>query len=114
MQIYAHVTGRPMKVSRSGQTCALGAAIFGSVVGGAHKTVAGAQAAMTGVKERVYTPNAASVAVYEVLYRVYKTLHDAFGGKGGRVDVSGVMKELIKIRQGVRNARVASPSPGVK
>jgi L-ribulokinase len=31
MQIYADVTGRPMKVSRSAQTCALGAAIAGAV-----------------------------------------------------------------------------------
>jgi ribulose kinase len=34
MQIYADVTGHPMQVSRSAQTCALGAAIFGAVVGG--------------------------------------------------------------------------------
>ena len=36
MQIYADVTGRPMKISRSAQTCALGAAIAGAVVGGRH------------------------------------------------------------------------------
>ncbi len=40
MQIYADVTGRPMKVSRSAQTCALGAAIAGAVVAGAHKDFA--------------------------------------------------------------------------
>src|ERR1039458_2147062 len=34
MQIYADVTGRPIKISRSGQTCALGAAIAGAVVAG--------------------------------------------------------------------------------
>ena len=52
MQIYADVTGRPMKVSRSAQTCALGAAIAGAVVAGAHKNYAAAQKAMTGLKPR--------------------------------------------------------------
>ena len=40
MQIYADVTGRPMKVSRSAQTCALGSAIAAAVVAGAHKNFA--------------------------------------------------------------------------
>ncbi|MDB6021348.1 MAG: araB, partial [Pedosphaera sp.] len=52
MQIYADVTGRPMKLSRSGQTCALGAAIAGAVVAGkkagGYDSFAPAQAAMTG------------------------------------------------------------------
>src|SRR5438477_1402036 len=47
MQIYADVTGRPMKISRSGQTCALGAAISGAVVAGAYPDFKRAQAAMT-------------------------------------------------------------------
>ncbi|NQU21787.1 MAG: ribulokinase, partial [Candidatus Nealsonbacteria bacterium] len=50
MQIYADVCNRPMKISRSAQTCALGAAIFGAVVGGAYKRTEQAQKKMTGVK----------------------------------------------------------------
>ncbi|MBI3736547.1 ribulokinase, partial [Candidatus Sumerlaeota bacterium] len=34
MQIYADITGRPMKLSRSAQTCALGSALCGAVVAG--------------------------------------------------------------------------------
>ena len=58
MQIYADVTGRPMKVSRSAQTCALGSAIAGAVVAGAHQDFAPAQKAMTGLKPQVFKPNA--------------------------------------------------------
>jgi L-ribulokinase len=43
MQIYADICNRPMKISRSAQTCALGAAIFGAVAGGAYKTLGQAQ-----------------------------------------------------------------------
>jgi L-ribulokinase len=109
MQIYADVTGRPMKVSRSAQTCALGAAIFGSVVGKAHASVAEAQAAMTAVKPAVYHPDPAAVAVYRRLGRVYRALHDAFGVRGGG-DLSWVMKELIAVRQEARRSRAGGGS----
>ena len=57
MQIYADVTGRPMKISRSAQTCALGAAMAGAVVGGAHPNFASARKAMSAIKPRVFQPN---------------------------------------------------------
>jgi L-ribulokinase len=100
MQIYADVTGRPMKVSRSAQTCALGAAIAGAVVAGAHRNFADAQRAMTGVKHKVFTPNPAAHTVYRRLYRIYRQLHDTFGLGEQR----NVMKQLIEIRQQARNS----------
>lgn len=102
MQIYADVCNRPMMVSRSGQTCALGAAIFGSVVGGAHPDALTAQRAMVGVKDTVYTPKPERVSVYAELFSLYEQLHDAFGLPGQQSDLSHVMKRLISIRTRVR------------
>jgi L-ribulokinase len=101
MQIYADVCNRPMKISRSAQTCALGAAVFGAVAGGGYKAVEAAQRKMTGVKELVYKPAKAAAAVYAELYRVYRALHDAFG-TSAKVPLNGVMKDLIAIRDRAR------------
>ncbi len=101
MQIYADVCDRPMKISRSAQTCALGAAIFGAVAGGGYKTVEAAQRKMTGVKDVVYKPAKAAAAIYAELYRIYRTLHDAFGTTA-KLPLHGVMKDLITIRDRAR------------
>ena len=102
MQIYADVTGRPMKLSRSAQTCALGSAIAAAVVAGAHKNYAAAQKKMTGLKPVVYKPNPKAHAIYRQLYALYKELHDAFGTKDWNGNLYGVMKQLIDIRNRVR------------
>ncbi|TWU63277.1 ribulokinase [Crateriforma conspicua] len=102
MQIYADVCGRPMKISRSAQTCALGAAIFGAVAGGGYSSVAAAQRKMTGTKDTVYRPRKKAKAVYAELYKLYHQLHDAFGVQGSGVAVDHVMKDLIAIRNRVR------------
>jgi L-ribulokinase len=102
MQIYADVTGRPMKVSRSAQTCALGSAIAAAVVAGAHKDYSVAQRRMTGLKPKVFKPNARAHAIYRELYSLYKQLHDAFGTAAGGGNLQGVMKRLIAIRSRVR------------
>jgi L-ribulokinase len=102
MQIYADVTGRPMKISRSAQTCALGAAIAGAVVAGAHPDYASAQKAMTGLKPRVFKPNPKSHAAYTQLYALYRTLHDAFGTTQWQGNLHDVMKKLLTIRSQAR------------
>jgi L-ribulokinase len=102
MQIYADVTGRPMKISRSAQTCALGSAIAAAVVAGAHRNYAAAQKAMTGLKPRVFKPNPKAHAVYKELYALYKQLHDAFGTTEWNGNLHGVMKKLIETRSQAR------------
>ena len=102
MQIYADACNRPMKISRSAQTCALGAAIFGAVVGGAYRTVGAAQRKMTGVKSEVYRPRKAAARVYDELYGLYRQLHDSFGTSHHAESLGHVMKSLIAIRERTR------------
>jgi L-ribulokinase len=105
LQIYADVCNRPMLVSRSAQTCALGAAVFGALVGGAHPGAAEAQRAMTGVKAGGHRPDPAAAAVYRRLYDVYTRLHDAFGTRAGTGSLHTLMKDLIAIRRQARGVR---------
>ena len=106
MQIYADVTGRPMKVSRSAQTCALGAAMAGAVVAGSraggHPGYAAAIKAMSGLKKKVYTPDRKAHAVYRELYELYSLLHDAFGTTAWKGNLYDVMKRLIDLRNKAR------------
>ena len=102
MQIYADVIGRPMKISRSDQTCALGAAIFGAMAAGTVESgfdsVADAQRALCRLREIVYQPNPANHARYTRLYGLYRQLHDAFGTDQWSGRLSHVMKELLNLR----------------
>ncbi len=108
MQIYADVTNRPMKVSRSEQTPALGAAIFAAVSAG--KNVSGfenidqAKAAMTGI-DKTYKPVEENHEVYKKLYAIYKQLHDGFGTKGWSGSMFNVMKDLLEIRDNIREGK---------
>jgi L-ribulokinase len=81
MQIYADITERPMKISRSDQTPALGAAIFDAVVAGekvgGFKSVNDAVKIMTGAST-TFQPIQENNEAYKKLYSLYKQLHDGF------------------------------------
>ena len=106
MQIYADVTGRPIKISRSAQTCALGAAIAGAVVAGkkagGYANFDDAQKTMTGLKSRVFQPNPKAHDVYKEMYSLYRKLHDAFGIQQPNGNLYDVMKRLLEIRNRAR------------
>ena len=72
------------------------------MVGGAYPSVAAAQRKMTGAKSTVYRPRKAAAAVYAELYPLYRQLHDGFGLAGYRGELAGVMKQLIALRNRVR------------
>lgn len=104
MQIYADITGRPMKISRSEQTPALGAAVFAAVAAGAkaggHGSVGAAQKAMVGTGGE-YQPIRENRRIYQKLYALYRQLHDAFGTQQGSGRLFHIMKELLEIRDEV-------------
>jgi len=99
MQIYADVTGREMKISRSAQTCALGSAVAAAVVGGAYRDFGQAQAAMCGIKDTTFKPSAAHHRVYRKLYKLYRRLHDGFGLQGKVLGMGNIMKDLLAIKE---------------
>ena len=107
MQIYADITGRPMKVSNSDQTPALGAAIYGAVAAGeaegGFSSVQEAQQRMTGTG-KVFEPQEEEHAVYQEIYRLYRQLHDAFGTRAWSGSMHNVMKELLAIRDRQRGS----------
>jgi L-ribulokinase len=71
MQICADVWNCKIDILESDQSCALGAAIFAAVVGGAHTDVAAAQQAMGSSPCRTYYPIESSVSTYARLYQDY-------------------------------------------
>jgi len=106
MQIYADIMGRPLDISSSTQTCALGAAMAGAVVAGksagGHADFEEAIAAMTGIMNERFRPRIESQNVYSRLYQLYREVHDAFGTRDYDHSLFAIMKELLEIRDHVR------------
>jgi L-ribulokinase len=99
MQVYADILDMPMTVSASEQTCALGAALFGAVSAGVYADVESAQKKLCKIREQVYQPIPANVAVYRELFALYQQLHDGFGTAGWSGNMANVMKALIAVRE---------------
>ena len=71
MQTLCDVLGMPIKVVRSEQVCALGAAMFASVAAGIHPSVEEAQRAMASGISDEYHPNLERKSIYDKLYARY-------------------------------------------
>ena len=74
MQIVADVMNVPIRVPRSEQTCALGAAMFAGVVAGLYPTLADSMKAMESGWDREYAPRAEYARMYAGLYERYASL----------------------------------------
>ncbi|MEL0455866.1 ribulokinase [Flavobacteriaceae bacterium SZ-1-7] len=74
MQMMADVLNMPIKVVKSEQACALGAAVFGAVAANNYKDTFEAMENMASPFETVYEPNQANVPVYQKVYERYSEL----------------------------------------
>ena len=74
MQTLSDVLNMPIKVVKSEQACALGAAMCAAVAADVYPTMEAAQAAMSSGYDAEYFPQADKAAVYLELYEKYVTL----------------------------------------
>ena len=74
MQVMADVLEQPIKVHRSEQTCAAGAAMFAATAAGLYPTVAEAMKAMGAGFEKTYLPDSSRSAYYRERYNRYCAL----------------------------------------
>ena len=74
MQTLADVLDMPIRIVRSQQTCALGAAMFAAVAAGVYSTVGEAMRYMGSDIEIEYRPDTERKKIYEILYRKYLQL----------------------------------------
>ena len=100
MQIYADVTGRPIKIAPTEQTCAVGAAISAACAF-IPDSMTSCKEQMTVQPDRVFTPTEDGKAIYAKLFKLYDDLHDSFGVKDSGIDLYHVMKELNALRKEV-------------
>lgn len=76
MQTMADVLNQPIRIARSEQTCALGAAMFAATAAGIYDDVSGAMGKMGAGFDAEYHPRPERAAVYEKIYQDYNKLGD--------------------------------------
>ncbi|MFD1768624.1 ribulokinase [Sphingobacterium suaedae] len=74
MQTMADVMNMPIRIHKTEQTCAIGAAMFAATAAGLYPRVEDAMDAMGQGFERTYEPRAEQVAIYAQRYAYYKKL----------------------------------------
>ncbi|MBQ6254673.1 MAG: ribulokinase [Bacteroidales bacterium] len=74
MQTMCDVLGKPIKVCKTMQACALGAAMFAATAAGVYEKVEDASLAMSSGFSKEYVPDPARTKVYSEIYKKYLAL----------------------------------------
>jgi L-ribulokinase len=81
MQTMADVMDMPIRIHRSEQTCALGAAMFAATASGIYRTVEEAMNEMGQGFDAEYRPDKSRTGIYKRRFKRYQTLGEAIEGK---------------------------------
>lgn len=100
-QVYANVLNKPVLVP-DGIPTSIGSGIFAMLAVGAYDSIEAAQSKLCLGYRTIY-PEPAAVAVYEELYRLYRSVYFAFGTPGAEAVALGeVMPRIRSIAASVR------------
>ncbi len=103
-QVYANVLGKPILVPK-GDVTSLGSAIFAFLAAGTFSSVEEAQDALCSGYTTI-EPDAASAAIYQELYALYRKLYFAFGARHSpSVAIGDVLPELRRIATRAREVQ---------
>ena len=98
LRIFTDVLNRPVKVSASDQTAALGSAMYAAAAAGEEaggfESVAKASQALAKLKDEVYLPVAEHAEIYDHLFSLYRELVECFDPRKMRI-----LQDLRQMRQ---------------
>ena len=93
MQVMANVMNKPIRIHKSEQTCALGAAMFAATASGIYSKVEDAMNAMGQGFDMEFKPDASVVDIYRKRYGKYLKIGAALGGNSVRNAMEAVVTE---------------------
>ncbi len=98
MQMMADVVGMPLRIHKSDQTCAIGAAMFAATAAGIYPKVEDAMAAMGQGFDVEYQPDPERSKFYEKRYKQYIALGDFIQGQtaASGIKVTDVQEEVVR------------------
>jgi L-ribulokinase len=97
MQMMADVMDMPIRIHRSEQTCALGAAMFAATVAGVYPKVEDAMNAMGPGFDTEYYPNAVNALIYQKRYEQYKQLGIFLEQQTSKSPVTGISELSLQV-----------------
>lgn len=113
MQMMADVMNRPIRIHRSEQTCAAGAAMFAATVAGIYPTIEDAMQAMGQGFDAEYFPDAAKAAIYQKRFTQYQQLGNFIENTTTGASSETQNNQFKKIRKEAYDANMQLPKLGL-